>query len=697
MNAETTPRVGIFVCECGGNIAEILDTEALRERSLTLPGVVYASSEAYPCSKDGRTRIQQAISEHHLERVLVAGCTPRLMKKLFEQAIQSVGLEGIYLDVRNIREHCAYVHSDEPVAAQEKAANLIEMGVERLTVIRPPRIYSGRVIKSVMVIGSGLSGLTTAITVAEAGINVTLVEGAETLGGELQLLQDHAQELISEQVKVISHCSRIHAMTGAHISDVNGQPGDYQVCITQGDQSATIVVGTIVVATGAQCKNLDGEHWYDRNRVKTLIDFAAELDIASSPDGSQVPQDIVMILYGEEAGGDRYPQLNSMASIHQAIRIKQIDPKTNVTILFRDLPLGGLGDQGMDDFYQAKELGVTFFRYQEAHPPIVGDETIEVHDMLTGDAVIIPFDQAILAMPLIPQEGVDTLAALLRLPQDEHGFIVEPRVRLQPGHYIDDGIYVLGEAYQPADTAQTLFQAYVTSARVQRFLDQETISIKAPIAEIDASLCTGCGNCTQVCPRAAIRLEKRDGILSLSDVNPLRCTGCGNCVVVCPAKAITMPEWNDAAILAQITTALKPSSITSDPNGKPRVVALTCEWSAYSSADMAGARRIPYSSNVRIIRMNCSARFDPNLILWAFLNGADGVFLGACHPGDCHYGTGNLYAAERVEVLKKQLAEHGFDPNRLHLGFLSGDDGVGFANAMREFIKVIKLAETSAI
>jgi heterodisulfide reductase subunit A len=689
MNADDPPRVGIFVCECGEEIAGILDTEALRQRASDLPGVVYAASESYPCSKDGRLRIQQAIKAHNIERVLIAGCTPRLMNKLFEKTMQSVNLERSYLDVRNIREHCAYVHSSEPGVAQQKAANLIEMGVKRLAVVHPPHPYTGRMVKSVLVIGSGLSGLTAALTLADAGISVTLIEESETLGGELQVLQDHAREMIAEKIKETTQSSSIHVMIGAHLTEVIGQPGDYQVSITQNDKITTNVVGAIVVATGAQWKTLDRDGWYDLTRVKTLAEFTTELDNGSFPSGNQAPQNIVMILYGEEAGGERYPQLNSIACIHQAIYTKQLEPNTNVTILFRDLHLGGVGEQGMDDFLQAKELGVTFFRYQEAHPPIISDETIDIQDVLTGDSLSIPFDQAVLAMPLIPQEGADTLAALLRLPQDENGFIVESRVRLRPGYYVDDGIFVLGGAHLPADTPQTLLQAYVTSARVQRFLDQEKISIEAPIAEIDASLCTGCGNCTQVCPMTAITLEKRDGILSLSAVNPLRCTGCGNCVVVCPVKAITMPGWNDAAIMEQITTALNPSPLTLDTNGKPRIVALTCEWSAYAAADMAGAQRLSYPPNIRIIRMNCSARFDPNLILWAFLNRADGVFLGACHPGDCHYGSGNLYAKERVEALKTQLAEHGFNPNRLHMEFISGNNGAGFAHAVKKFVELV--------
>jgi heterodisulfide reductase subunit A len=170
-------------------------------------------------------------------------------------------------------------------------------------------------------------------------------------------------------------------------------------------------------------------------------------------------------------------------------------------------------------------------------------------------------------------------------------------------------------------------------------------------------------------------------------VDELRCVGCGNCVVVCPVKAITLPGWDNVEIPSQISAALQERN-----NGKVKrkyssaVIVLACEWSAYAAADMAGARRIPYPPNVRILRMNCSARFDPYHILWAFLSGADGVFLGACPPGECHYGTGNLYAQERVEKLKKELAAHGVEPRRLRLEFLTLENGAKFAQTVTDFV-----------
>ncbi len=694
--SQSETRMGVIICECGDQIAGRLDTESLRQRAAALPGVVYTACDVYPCSKDGQARLHQAIADQSLDRVLIAGCTPRLVEKLFREAGRTAGLAEGCVEVVNIREHCAYIHTDDPRLATQTAATLIEMGIARLSLTSLPRAHRGRIVKSALVIGSSLSGLTAALALANNGIRVTLVEQANRLGHSPLDLADQAREMLNERIETTSHHLSIHALLNAHVTEVTGRPGDYEVRVDYDDQSTTLGVGAIVVASDERPASLGTRRWFDRRYVVTQAEFEAELKIGSAQPATESPHDVVMILCAEEPDGGRCSRLCCMAGIRQAIRARQIYPNANVTILFRDLYLGGSGDLYIDELEQARKLGVVFFRYRKDHPPTIGDKAVEVFDPLTTESLRVPFDRVVLSMPLEPPDGVTALAALLHVPQDKHGFMIEPRVRLRPGRYADDGVYVLGGAHQPVDDVEALLQAHVASSRVMRFLSQDTIRVEASTAEVDAAVCTGCGSCAPVCPTSAITLQKRDSVLSLAAVEALRCMGCGNCVVACPTKAIELPGWDDAAILAQISAALRAEDFDASSQA-PRIVVLACEWSAYAAADMVGARyrrngdrRAAYPPGVRIIRMPCSARFDPNHILWAFLNGADGVFLGACPLGECHYGDGNLDARKRVAALKDQLAEHGIDSNRLHLECLPGDDGKKFALAVTSFVETLQ-------
>jgi heterodisulfide reductase subunit A len=478
----------------------------------------------------------------------------------------------------------------------------------------------------------------------------------------------------------------------AELVAVSGHPGQYELQIQQDGQILNRSTGAIVVANTAQLKTLGSDQWFDRDRVKTQAELSNELATYVAGSGKPDFNDVVMILCADASQREHCSRICCKNGIQQARLVKELNPDANVTVLFRDLYLGGLDGASELELVKAKEAGVTFFRYRQEHPPVIGDITIDIMDTLTGEPLRIPYDRAVLTMPLLPHAETGKLAAILGLPLDERGFLAEPRLRLRPGHYADSGIFVLGSAQQPAETSEALFQAYLTSARVARFLSQDEISLENPVARISPELCTGCGNCPQVCPTHAIRLEKRDGILSVSEVEALDCIGCGNCVVVCPVKAITLPGWDDVEIPAQISAALQTTPQDLLIKVSPKILVLACEWSAYAAADMAGKmrkhradRRLTFPSNLRIIRMNCSARFDPYHILWAFLNGADGVLLGACPPGECHYGTGNLFAQERVAVLQKALADRGIDPNRLRLAFFNVDDGAQFSESVNTF------------
>jgi heterodisulfide reductase subunit A len=679
---ESSPRLGVFLCECGGVIGDGIDLEALAQQAAQLPGVVYVHHEAYPCSKDGQERLRQAVQEYGLERVLVAGCAPRLVEKLFDGAVQPTQIAPGCLMVTNIRELAALNHPGDPQAAGRAAQGAVAMGAARLATTHPSPPHFGQVRKSALVIGSGLSGLSVALALAGRDIPVTVIEAEEEFAQTLPDLDERTRQMAQERKQAALSSPLIRLQANTRLAAVNGHPGEYEAWLQQGGQTSAIAVGAIILANAARPKLLGSEHWFERSKVKTQAEFEAELEGADRSEAGLGLQNVVMILCAEESQQTRCSRVCCNIGIRQALRVKQLNPDAAVTVLFRELYLPGSDGSGEAELLQARKLGVTFFRYRDGFPPILGDKTIDVQDRLTGEPVRIEYDRVVLSMPLIPVEHTRALAALLGLPQDEAGFLAEPRVRLRPGRYADSGIFVLGSAHQPADTAEALFQAYLTSARVLHFLGQETIRVEAPAAEIDSALCTGCGNCPQVCPVNAIQLERRDGVLSVSAVDALRCVGCGNCVVVCPVKAISLPGWDALEIPAQISAALDERGFK---EGQPKVLCLACEWSAYGAAESAGHREIAAPDNFRVLRLNCSARFDPFHILWAFLNGADGVLLGACAPGECHYGLGNLYARERVAALQAELERHGIDPCRLQLEYFSVQDGEKFARVANHF------------
>jgi heterodisulfide reductase subunit A len=678
---EPVARIGVFVCDCGHKISDFIDNEALVENAAALPGVILARCERYTCSKAGLKRIQAAIAEQGLSRVVVAGCTPRTHELLFRKACEEAGLNGALFEMVNIREQCAWVHGDK-TQATDKAIALVRMGVARAALLEPRAQIEGRVTPAVLVIGGGTAGLTAILAVASGGVPVTLVERENELGGLVNKLHSldstgrSAHKFISVRIEAVRGNPGITVLTGAHIAAVDGSPGDYHIAVQHNGHGSTLDAGAIIVATGAQPSRPRGLFGYGRPRVITQFELESLLDA-----GEVTAQDIVMILCEPE----EHPHCDGlccMTILKNAILLKKTAPERRVIIIFSELPAG---EPYANWIKEARRLGVSFVRYTADRKPHVGRETVEVYDALTATDVNIPYDLVVLSKPLVARDDAPVLANMLRLPQDDNGFFPDMYTRLKPRDYADDGIYVCGSAHYPANTTESMFQAYNAASRALRYVADETVSSQAAVAAVDERLCTGCGTCVETCPFAAIAMEKGEGVLSLSRIDPLRCAGCGNCVVACPSKAITLQSSTDQQVMAQIHAAL-----TGPTDGQPRILGLLCQWSGYAAADLAGARHLSYPSNVRFIRVRCSARLDPYHILWALLNGADGILLAACEPGECHYTLGNQYAEERIKGLQRMLAAAGFDTRRLWLEWFKPDDAPAFVSAVTAFVDQIE-------
>lgn len=177
-------RVGVFVCDCGTNIASVVDTEKVAESARTIPGVVFATTYKYMCSDPGQELIRTSIKEHQLEQVVVASCSPRMHEKTFRRAVESAGLNPYLFEMVNIREQNSWVHHDRNLATH-KAKDLVRMAVSKVLRNQPLQISTIPITKKAMVIGGGIAGMQTALDIAEAGHKVILVERSASIGGKM--------------------------------------------------------------------------------------------------------------------------------------------------------------------------------------------------------------------------------------------------------------------------------------------------------------------------------------------------------------------------------------------------------------------------------------------------------------------------------------------------------------------------------
>jgi heterodisulfide reductase subunit A len=306
-----------------------------------------------------------------------------------------------------------------------------------------------------------------------------------------------------------------------------------------------------------------------------------------------------------------------------------------------------------------------------------------------------PFGAIVIATGA-PGQGTRELAELLRIPQDADGFLPDFRIRLRPGDYVERGIYVCGSAHYPCDAAEARFQAYSAASRALRCLRRGKLTKRGLVAQVDPEKCNGCGDCLTICPFVAVTMTRRPTGLSLSHIDPLLCTGCGNCVSICPVSAVTVSGWANVQLEAQMQVALLGArgagSLADRGSDKSRILIFACEWSGYAAAELAGAQKISYPSNVRIIRLDCTGRLQPGLILKALEIGAAGVLVLGCEPKLCHHERGNQRAAaafEQVEVITGLL---GLSPSRLRLAWIPPDDGPAFAELVTGFVEGVEKA-----
>ncbi|MGD8227049.1 MAG: CoB--CoM heterodisulfide reductase iron-sulfur subunit A family protein [Desulfobacteraceae bacterium] len=566
-------RVGVFICHCGTNIGGIVDVPKVVEYARTLPNVVYAEGNLYTCSEDGLSSIRSVIREHHLNRVVVASCTPRTHEPLFKRNCELAGLNKYLFEFVNIREHCSWVHMDRHEDATLKAKDLVRMGVAKVTLLRPQEDLSTDVLKASLVIGGGISGLSAALSLANQGYKVELIEKKDRLGGLLRDINrvfptnEPSADLLDPLLNAVSNHKRIKVHLGVELTGVNGFIGNFKAVIKKEGETQELKVGTIIVAVGAEEFKPVGLFGYGQlQNVMTQLEFEQKFKSNYSDLKRVVMINCVGARVEERTYCGRFCCITGMKN---AILMKEANPQAEISILQRDIMAGG---KVFEDYYRrALQMGIRFIRYNVDRPPeIMGSDNlaqkIQVYHELMGKNMGIEVDLVLLNTPLVPIADNEQLSKIMRIPIGSEGYFLEAHQKLRPVEFPSDGLFIAGCARYPTEIAECIAQGYAAAAKAAVPMAQGQVVSEAFTSEVDPMKCSTCGRCVDICPFGAIDWtdwrdmtgEERKVALA----NPAECKGCGLCVASCLSGAIQLKGFTDEEILAMVSTTAETHELS---------------------------------------------------------------------------------------------------------------------------------------
>jgi heterodisulfide reductase subunit A len=551
-------RIGVFVCDCGSNIAGYLNVKELAEYSKTLPNVVYVKENLYTCSESGINEIKDAIKKENLNRVVVASCTPRTHEPLFRGTCGEGGLNPYLFEMVNIRDQCSWVHMQERERGTEKAKDLIRMGVAKAALLEPQEPIQSEMNPRAMVIGGGISGMTAALALANRGYETVLVEKTPQLGGLLLQLDKLAPSNVdagtfaAQQAELVKKHPKIRLMTSTQIDEVAGYIGHFNVTATSNGNTDNFEVGVIIVATGAQVLKPVGLFNYDGKTVINQLELEERFKA-----GTFNAQNVVMIQCAGARNEERKycSRICCMVAIKNAIVIKERSPQTGVRILYRDIQAYGVENEAL--FQHAKELGVIFIKYDQNDPPRVEPGKVIVYHHLLGRELALPQDLVVLSTPLIAGEDNEAISKLLRISLDENKFFLEGHVKLKPLDFATDGIYLCGNAHYPATVREAVSQALGAASRASIPLSKGIMTAEPIVSTlVDEDACRGCGLCVALCPYGALEIVRTEKGRKVR-VIPVACKGCGVCAATCYQHALSVNSYTDEQVGQQIKAFLQ--------------------------------------------------------------------------------------------------------------------------------------------
>ena len=551
------PRIGVFVCKCGINIAGVVDVPGVAEYAASLPYVDFATDNLYSCSQDTQEVISQIIKEKNLNRVVVAACTPKTHEPLFQETLTNAGLNKYLFEMCNIRNQNSWVHKNNPDLATEKAKDLVRMAVSKVALMEPLEEAELEVNQAALIVGGGIAGMAAAQSLSAQGYETHIVEQNSQLGGQaLNLFKTAKGEAIQEELfaltSEIDSDNRIHVHLNTKLAEVDGFVGNFKTKLSsiKGDQ--VLEHGVAILATGASALEPQEYHYGKDSRILTSLELDRKL-IDGDPSLKNLDSAVFIQCVGSREPDRLYcSRVCCTHSIDNALELKKLNPEMSVYILYRDIRTYG---EREILYKKAREAGVIFIRYTlEKKPEVLidGDSIIvKITDHVLGRPIEINADMLSLASAVIPNKD-ETLAQFFKVPLNDDGFFVEKHAKLGPSEFATDGVFLCGLAHYPKPIDESIAQGKAAASRAITLLSRQTIFTSGTVAATAPANCSSCGVCISICPYSAPSFMEDGPFVGKAQINSVLCKGCGLCVASCRSGAIRLKGFDNDQIFSQI-------------------------------------------------------------------------------------------------------------------------------------------------
>ena len=577
-----TPEIAIALCGCAGEISRVVDLERVAAFAGTLTGVTSVEIFSLACFNPDQDELRQFIQESGANRIVIGACSHRTHEPLFQRLVSEEGFNPYLMEMVNLREHCSWVHPNDPEGATRKAAELIRMGVERVRMAHPIYKEEREPVRAALVIGGGLSGMTAALAIADAGYDVHLVERQGELGGNLHHIyyvaeEENPQRLLRDLVnRTIGHENIRHYLNSEVITHT-GSVGDFRARIQMKAPNGSLSEheirhSVVLVATGG--KEASGKQYLMGQDPRVIPQSELEEILTHRPERTSRLRSVVMIQCVKAYDGVEYcSRICCTNTIKNALRLKMLNPECQVVILYKNIITYGFREKY---YLEARRKGVLFVRHTDAEPPNVYLETrgaskalvVSVHEHIFGETLNFEPDLLALSMPVIPSRGTQELADMLGVSLSAEGFFLETHLKMRPMEFHDEGIYLCGMAHYPKFIEESISHSLACAGRALTILSRPILHLGGVIAEVDNTKCTGCLTCVRTCPFGIP--EMRYDLCGVGElggaawIDPARCQGCGTCTAECPARAIQLHHYHDDQIRIGLGHWQVPAALSGD-------------------------------------------------------------------------------------------------------------------------------------